>query len=172
MTQELLFTLEKKAVKKWLRGKQATNAWSTPLDENIATLIHTLNKLPFAYTHACCGGHVRTVNEMRKLLGVPPDASANASSDEFGGYSGAWFSFTVDGSDKSTRFVDTIRSLVSTWPGAPIDNLPQGERAFAVTLSGDKNKTATSYKEAFAMDDMASERIAHLIVFINFILGR
>ena len=169
MARELPFAQGKKAAELWLSGSPTNdNWWPAPPDANIAPLIRALNSLPFLYTHACCGGHIRTKKAVLQLLVGGKSDQTTAGDEDFGCYSGAWFSFTVDGSAKSERFVEELRGQVMKWLGASFQELSGGDRTYGVNLTGaDSNAPAKGLEEARALEKKANERMVLLITLIR-----
>ncbi len=169
MSRGLSFAEGKKATDAWLSGKPAKdNYWPMPPDANIAPLIRALNTLPFLYTHACCGGHIRTKKAVRELLVGGISTRKLAGDDEFGAYSGAWFSFTVDGSSRGERFVRALRALIRRRRGSSLERLPGDDRTWGVQLTGARESApAESLKEARALERSAERRIAEVLALVH-----
>lgn len=169
MQYDLPFAEAKNATKLWLAGTPAQNyRWPHPPDQNIAPLIAALNELPFLYTYACCGGHIRTKREMLELL-VGSTKNVKVSLGEtFGCYSGPWFSFTTDGSAESARFVEALRRVVGAWGEASFEQLPMDEHTFGVNFTETRGgKHAESFIEACALEQEAEKRMDEVVVFIH-----
>ena len=135
MRAALPFAEGKKAADSWLAGTLPKDyLWpDAPLDANIAPLIVALNKLPFLYTHSCCGGHKRSRKEVNKLLGIVTRVSPDTLDDGRVNYSGACFSFTIDGSEESKSFVHVLSTLVNHLEYTSIETR-SGGLEFAVSL--------------------------------------
>lgn len=154
----------KRGAKLWLSGKPAKdNYWPMPPDANIAALVRALNKLPFLYTHACCGGHIRTKQAVRALLVGGAGRRKLTDDGEFGCYSGAWVSFTINGSPESMEFVRELKHMVSLWDDASLETLPAGVRTFGLQMTAARGSPSIgNFTQACACERQANRRIARV----------
>ena len=169
MKNDLPFAEGKKSTKLWLAAKPPKDyRWPCPPDRNIAPLIRALNTLPFLSTLYSCGGHIRTKKEVFELLAGGANATNMAKDDTFGAYSGAWLSFTTDGSAESVRFVRALKKMVGAWKDALFMKLSTGDHTFVVNITGAENgKPAKSFRGAQVLDKEAADRMEQIVALIR-----
>ena len=117
-----------------------------PLDDNVHSLVEALNNLPFLYTMGSCGGHVKTRENM--LTNPYWIGKEDLIFSGYAVYMSGWFTFTIDGSQRSKRFVEELMKLLQKYRHTDLKNMPQTSPfAYAVILARQEKNQASITKE-------------------------
>ena len=132
-------------------------------------MVLKLNRLPFLFTRiGSCEGHAVGRKDIIKKYPDSPTKNLRLPDVGMAKYYPGYFHIKIDWSDASKDFLENLKSIISQFPDASIEEEFDTESGFNISLDGkDKNSQYFSEEEARSFEAKGKELIKEIETLVD-----